>query len=82
MNPVAKQMLDKFKERHDLLLKIKTSNINQETLFDMIDREIDMLYKREKAIVTNRHRVGSFIDRLYFQLEGQKKIEYVRGASK
>ena len=45
----------------------------------MIDKEIDMLYKREKTITTNRHQVGNFIDKLYFQLEGRKKIEHLIG---
>lgn len=71
-------------ERHKLLLNIKTSNIEQETLFNFIDKEIDLLYKREKEMSehSNRHQVENFIDRLYFSLEGQKKVEYLTGASK
>ena len=67
------------KKRQELLLKIKTSNIDQETLFNFIDKEIDLLYKREKKMSnnSNRHQVGNLIDRLYFKLEGQKKVEYL-----
>ncbi len=46
------------KERHKLLLNIKTSNIDKQTLFDLIDKEIDLLYKREKGRPTNKHQVG------------------------
>jgi hypothetical protein len=65
------------KERHDMLLKIKTSNINEDFLFNMIDTEIDKLYTRERNVSSNRPQIEDRIDRLKATLVGEKKIEYI-----
>jgi len=65
------------KERHDILLKIKTSAVDQDYIFNLIDNEIDLLYNREKNAVSNRHQVEHVIDKLMFKIHGQKKIEYL-----
>jgi hypothetical protein len=65
-------------ERHKTLLNIKTGNINQQELFDMIDNELELLYKREKTTKSNKNVVEYKIDKLLFQLNGEKQIEYLR----
>ncbi len=65
-------------ERHKLLLDIKTSNVDQDFIFNLIDNEIELLYNREKSTVSNKRIVEDRINRLKFQIEGAKKIEYLR----
>jgi len=65
------------KKRHEMLMKIKTSNIEQEKLFNFLDNCIETLYNREKEVVCNRKQVENIIDKAIFQLQGRKKIEYL-----
>jgi len=65
------------KEKHDMLLKIKTSNIDQDFLFNLIDNEIGKLYNRERLVISNRSNVEDRIERIKFNLIGRKKIEYI-----
>jgi hypothetical protein len=62
----------------DMLLKIKTSNLDQDFIFNLIDTEIDKLYNRERDVVSNRHDVEDRIERIKFNVTGSKKIEYIR----
>lgn len=59
------------------LYKIKNNDIKQEELFNNIDDQINILYTRESKVVSNKERVRYTIDKLLFQLEGRKKIEYL-----
>ena len=65
------------KERHSMLLKIKTSDIDQDFLFNLIDNEIEKLYNIEKTVVSNKEQVSHLIDKLLFKIHGQKKIEHI-----
>ena len=65
-------------ERHKMLLDIKTSNVDQDFIFNLIDDEIDKIYAREKGVITNRRIIEERIERLKFSIVGEKKIEYVR----
>lgn len=69
------------KDRHDMLLKIKTSNIDQDFIFNLIDTEIERLYNREKEVVSNRKTIEDRIDKIKFFITGSKKIEYIRNKS-
>jgi predicted nucleotidyltransferase len=64
-------------DRHKMLLSIKTSNIDQKVLFDLIDNEIEKLYDREKEITSNKKIVGETIDKILFELTGKKQLQYV-----
>lgn len=64
-------------ERHTYLKSIKEGTISQDELFENIDNEIEVLYHRERQIVTNRHHVRDRIDKIIFNLEAKKKIEYL-----
>ena len=65
------------KERHKFLLDIKTSNIDQNFLFDTIDKAVEDLYNREKEIKNNKYSVGQTIDKLIFKIEGENRIKYL-----
>ena len=65
------------KERHKTLKSIKEGTMSQEEVFNLIDSSIDSLYTREKDIKTNRAEIEYRIDKLKFNLEAKKKIEYV-----
>jgi predicted nucleotidyltransferase len=67
------------KERHEMLFNIKTGNIEQTQLFDLIDKEIDKLYIREKFQKSNKKVVLSIIEKLIFCLEGSGRIQYLLG---
>lgn len=65
------------KNRHKLLHDIKNSNIDQDIIFETIDRHLDALYTREKDTIYNKKQVSDFIDRYKFILEGQRKLQYL-----
>ena len=65
------------RERHGILWCTKTSQIGQEKLFNLIDKEIENLYTREKTVSSNKHQVNSLIDKLAFKLQGQMKLKYI-----
>lgn len=65
------------KERHNTLKSIKDGTMLQDDIFNLIDDEIDKIYDREKEVKTNKPDVENRIDKMLFQLEGQKKIEYL-----
>lgn len=62
------------KKRHDLLLKIKSGDIEKDWLFQLIDEEIEKLYLRESEVVCNRKVVEKRIDDLEFRLRGRMSI--------
>lgn len=66
-------------ERYNTLKSIKNGKMPQDDIFNLIDTEIDKLYDREKGVLTNRPNIEHRIDKLKFKLDGQKKIEYLRG---
>ena len=65
------------KGRLNTLKSIKEGIMKQDDVFELIDSEIDKLYNREKEIKTNRPNIERRVDRLLFNLIGQKKIEYL-----
>ena len=65
------------KEKHNLLKKIKNSDINKDWLFNFIDTEIEKLYKRENLTYSNKKEVGRRIDKLLFKIESKQKIKYL-----
>lgn len=65
------------KERFNTLKSIKEGVADQDFIFSLIDDEIDKLYDREKKVASNKEMVQNRIDKLIFNLEGKKKIEYL-----
>lgn len=69
------------KERHTLLKSIKNGNIEKDYLFELIDSEIDALYKKELSVKINRKQVERRIDDLDFRLRGKLSIlNYIKGS--
>ena len=65
-------------ERHKLLLDIKTSNVEKDVLFNIIDEEIEKLYIREKRVSTNKGNVAYRIDKILFYMDGMMKLRYIQ----
>ena len=65
------------KKRYDMLKSIKESTAKQEDIFTLIDDEIDKLYAREKTVKDNKKEREYTLNKIKFQLEGLKKIEYL-----
>ena len=68
-------------ERMKMLLNIKTGNIDEQQLFDLIDNELESLFKREKTTISNRSMIEYRIGKLIYTLEGQRKIKYLLGGN-
>lgn len=62
------------KERLTLLRNIKNGNIEKDYLFELIDSEINALYKKECSVKSNRKQVERRIDDLDFRLRGKLSI--------
>ena len=60
-------------ERMKMLLNIKTGNIDQQQLFDLIDNELESLFKREKTTISNRSMIEYRIGKLIYTLEGTEE---------
>lgn len=60
--------------RHSWLMEIKSGTVDQDKLFNELDRQIDELYKREKEVVSNKKQVQNLIDKIMFSIEGKNKV--------
>lgn len=65
------------KNRYSVLKSIKNSEVQQEFVFNLIDKEIDKLYKREKEVISNKDIINMRVEKILNQIIGEKKIQYL-----
>lgn len=65
-------------DRHKTLLDIKNGNVDQEWLFNLIDKEIDSLQERESVVRSNKPSVKALCDKLAMFYTGKYALEYIR----
>jgi len=65
------------KDRYNLLLKVKNGNIDKDSLFTLINRELDNLTLLENNVtIDNKKQVRDIVDKLLFKISGREELRY------